>query len=64
LLDQQDVAGLCICQQSKQFGAGQLGAALVPKPMTSGLLAKGRFGKQDFVLSPRMTFIFVPPVSG
>ena len=35
----------------------------LPKPMTSGLLAKGRFGKQDFVMSPRTTFIVAPPAS-
>jgi hypothetical protein len=29
---------------------GQVGITVyLPKPMTSGLLAKGRFGKQDFV---------------
>ena len=35
----------------------------LPKPMTSGLLAKGRFGKQDFVYVAADDVIFVPPVS-
>ena len=36
----------------------------LPKPQTSGAKAKGRFGKQDFVYTPRMTPIAVLPASG
>ena len=35
----------------------------LPKPMTSGINAKGRFGKQDFVYAAEDDSIFVPPVS-
>ena len=35
----------------------------LPKPMTSGINAKGRFGKQDFVYVSTM-FMFVLPVNG
>ena len=36
----------------------------LPKPMTSGAKAAGRFGKQDFVYCPMRMSIAVLPVSG
>jgi hypothetical protein len=36
----------------------------LPKPMTSGAKAAGRFGKQTSSMSPRTMSIFAPPVSG
>jgi len=35
----------------------------LPKPITSGINAKGRFGKQDFVYVAADDLIFVPRVS-
>jgi len=35
----------------------------LPKPMTSGLLAKGRFGKQDFAYVAADDVYLCPPVS-
>jgi hypothetical protein len=35
----------------------------VPKPLTSGSKAAGRFGKQDFVYIPKRTPIAVQPTS-
>ena len=35
----------------------------LPKPMTSGLLAKGRFGKQDFVYVTAHDVYLAPPAS-
>ncbi len=36
----------------------------LPKPMTSGAKAEGRFGKQDFVYCPTRTPIAARPASG
>ena len=33
----------------------------VPKPLTSGAKAEGRFGKQDFVYQPKRTPIAARP---
>jgi hypothetical protein len=36
----------------------------LPKPMTSGINAKGRLASRTLSMSPRTTFIFAPPVNG
>jgi hypothetical protein len=36
----------------------------MPRPLTSGAKAEGRFGKQDFVYSPGDDSIAAPPASG
>ena len=36
----------------------------LPKPLTSRVNAKGRFGKQDFVYVAADDIIFAPPVNG